>query len=460
MKRILSLLTLALMANGCGVGLEDSSGRNVDREIKNDKLRGEYEAVRGTYDGTIRLGNGPKRFPVKLFLWTGEVQEAPLPGDLKPGIRVVLRGRLMQQNLIGDSDNLIMTGQYDALTGRLRLDPDLEISKTSTGCRLGGQDPITIAGSFGGTAVTGSILRNGQEWAVLDDMKRTSTESGTGAALSEEQEYQRLQTTYAPVIGMYNGQLSRQVCGGTRRENYETWLYIERVAEGTGLNNAACYIPRLSLRTLRHFDGELADITYRSINRFNPERLLPQFVSADSKFNSKVDLDYNSNKLTGLIATTGRWGSFEATRKSDQVVAPEDETLLLRERRERTYAQFTGQYRGNNKAYDGPDWPVKLQLYVDEKNINGVRQPVLMGLYRRPDFSDETIGERLMDVDVSIDGCKPVLAMKSDARSGGNGIPGVGLMRFNATFTGATSTLSGELVDHRGPQGVLTVKKR
>lgn len=459
MKNVFKILCFTALLGGCGVGLEDSSGPNVDREIKNDKLRGEYEAVRGTYDGFIRLGGSPRRFPVKLFLWTGEVQEAPLPGDLKPGIRVVLRGRLMQQEYIGDSDNLIMTGQYDALTGRLRLDPDEEISKTSTGCRLGGQDPITVAGSFDGATVSGSILRNGQEWAVLENVKRTSTDVSSGAALSEDQEYTRLLKTYSPVTGMYRGKLSRQVCSANRLENYESWLYIERVPEGTGLNNIACFIPRLSLRTLRYYSGELADVTYRSINRFNPDRFLPQFISSTSKYNSKVDLDLANNHLTGLISTSGRWGTFDVERISDQVIAPEDEGLLFRERRERTYAQFVGQYRGKNDAIDGPDWPVKLQVYVDEKTDNGIVTPILMALYQRPDFADETIGQRLMEVDVSIDGCKPVLAMKADERPGnGSGIPGVGMMRYNATYT--DGTLEGELVDHRGPQGYLTVKKR
>lgn len=456
MKYLVLLMSFGLMS--CGVGLEDSSGPNVDREIKNDKLRAEYDGVRGTYDGFIRLTGSSRRFPVKLFIWTGEIQEAPSPGDLKPGVRVVLRGRLMQQNFIGDSDNLIMTGQFDALTGRVRLDPDAEVSKTSTGCRLGGQDPITVSAIAGNGSLSGTILRNGQEWASLEDTHRTSTEVNSGSVLSEEQEYQRLLQTYAPVVGMYEGKLNRNVCNANRAEDFEAWLYVERVPEGTGLNNIACFIPRLSLRALRNYSGEYADVTYRSINRFNPDKLLPQFISSTDKYNTKVDLDVVNGKLVGQISTTGRWGTFEVRRVADQVVAPEDEGLLLRERRERTYRQFTGLFRGTNKAYSGPNWPVKLQLYIDEKEDAGVRVPVLMALYTRPDFSDETIGQRLMEVDVSIDGCKPVLAMKSDARPGNGNIPGVGLMRYDATWT--NGTLEGELVDHRGPQGVLTVKKR
>ncbi len=456
MRYLVYGLFLAIV--GCGVGLEDSSGPNVDRQIKNDKLRAEYESVRGTYLGFIRLSGSSRRFPVNLFVWTGEVQEAPLPGDLKPGLRVVLRGRLMQQDFIGDSDNLIMTGQFDALTGRIRLDPDEAISKTSTGCRLGGQDPITISASVVESSIQGTILRNGQEWATLEETKRVSTEVNSGAVLSEDQEYQRLITTYKTVTGMYKGSLYRRTCNTNREEAFETWLYIERVPEGTGLNNIACFIPRLSLRTFRHFEGELSDIVYRSINRFNPDRFIPQFVTSSNKYSAKADLDLVDGKLVGQISTTGSWGTFSVELQSEQVVAPDDETLLLRERRQRTFDLFTGLYRGKNDALEGADWPVKLQLYVDERNLAGLRLPVLMGLYTRLDTSDETIGQRLMDVDVSIDGCKPVLSMKSEANNGGGRIPGVGLMRYNATVTG--NELKGELVDHRGPQGTLTVKKR
>lgn len=455
MFRFFAVLLFVFSLVGCGVGLEDSSGPNVDREIKNDKLRAEYDSVRGTYDGFIRLSDSNKRFPVKFYMWTAEVQEAPLPGDLKPGVRVVLRGRLIQQDFIGDSDNLIMTGQYDSVTGRLRLDPDLEVSKTSTGCRLGGQDPITVSANFNGSSVNGSILRNGQEWATLENARRISTDISSGSVLSEEQDYRRMEDTYRPVLGTFQGELMRQVCGTARKENFQLWLYIERVSDNksAGNANATCYVPRLTLRTLRYYAGELADQSYRSLNRFDPERFLPQFNSNLATLN----LDYNDGHLTGEIFTSGRWGAFNLVKTSEQVTAPEDESLLFRERLERTYQQFTGLYTGTNKAYSGPNWPVKLQLYTDEKNIEGVRTPILYALYTRPDVVDEIIGRRLMEVAVSIDGCKPLLAMKSEPWGGG-GIPGVGLMRFSASYD--NGSLEGELVDHRGPQGILSVKKR
>lgn len=459
MKKLMLLGFSALFLISCGVGLEDSSGPDVDRELKNQKLRAEYESVRGKYAGCIRLSQSEKCFPVSMYIWTGEVQEAPRPGDLKPGVRVVLRGRLMQTQFIGDSDNLIMTGQYDAITGRILLDPDVEISKTSTGCRLGGQDPITISANVSGGNVTGSILRNGQEWAKIENMRRESLDVSTGSVLSEEQEYRRLQSTYEPVVGMYDGKLTRNVCGKNRDENFQLWIYIERVAQGPGggenATAATCYVPRLTVRTLREYAGELSDVNYVSITRFDPEFFLPQFSSATSK----LTLDLIDGRLKGEIHTSGRWGGFDLKRTSKQVVAPEDETTLIRERLERTFARFTGNYRGTNKALEGPDWPVSLQLYVDEGTVDGVRRPFLLALYKRPDFDDDSIGSRLMDVSVEIDGCKPLLAMKSEPNQNIK-IPGVGLMKYNATYDEATKSMTGDLVDHRGPQGELTVKKK
>lgn len=459
MKRILLLAFTSVFLVSCGVGLEDSSGPDVDRELKNQKLRAEYESVRGKYSGCIRLSQGEKCFPVSMYLWTGEVQEAPRPGDLKPGIRVVLRGRMMQTQFIGDSDNLIMTGQFDALTGRILLDPDVEISKTSTGCRLGGQDPITISANIAGDTVGGSILRNGQEWARLENMTRESRDVSTGSVLSEEQEYRRLQQIYEPVVGTYSGDLNRNVCGKVRAEDdFKLLIYIERVAEsgaGSG-SGGTCYVPRLTVRTMRNYTGELADRTYVSITRFDPEFFLPQF----STEGAKLTLDFVKGILKGEISTSGRWGSFELTRETKEVQAPEDETQLLRERLTRTYELYTGEYRGTTEAYAGDDWPVRLQVYLDEaENDQGIRVPVLMGLYTRPDLSDQTIGRRLMTATVSRDGCKPTLAMKADPIPGGR-IPGVGLMRYTAEYFDDTKSMEGELVDHRGPQGILKVKKR
>ncbi len=446
-------LILIIVTNGCGIGLEDSAGPDAARELKNEKLREEYNAIRGTYTGDMQLIQGKQNFPIRLYLWTGEIQESPLPGDLKPGIRVVLRARLMQAQFIGDSDNLILTGQYDVVTGRLRLDPDMEISRTPTGCRLGGQDPITISGFTTDGKIGGKVLRNGQEWATFSLLQRISTDVSLGSALSEEQEYQRLQQTYAPVTGIYEGSLSRRVCGTIeRKEEFSLWLYIERIQEGTGGNGAPCFVPRLALRTLRHFEGELSDITYRSISRFDPGSFLPQFTSAKSK----LTLDFKNSHLLGEIFTSGRWGSFDVARKNTQVRAPEDETLLARERLERTFSLFTGVYTGQVKAYSKKDWPVRLQVYVDETTLNGSRVPTLLALYKRPDFSDDTIGARLMQVTVAMDGCRPMLYMKSEPTGGGT-IPGVGLMRFASEFV--NGELSGELVDHRGPQGIMNLRR-
>jgi hypothetical protein len=462
MMLFLCLLVLSGTLVSCGVGLEDSSTGDTARQIKNGKLREEYDSVKGTYEGFIRLNGSARRFPVKVYLFWGEVQEQPLPGDLKPGIRVVLRGRLMQSQFVGDSDNLILSGQFDSITGRLTLDPDENISKTSTGCRLGGQDPISLNGQVNGDTLSALVLRNGQEWAQLEDMTRVSRDISTGAVLSEEQEYRRLQQIYAPVAGMYRGELERPSCDNkTRKEGFELWLYIERVQEGVGLNGAPCFVPRLVARSLRYYSGSFADVSYRSINRFDPESFLPQFQSIATGVEMNLFPGTKSDSLQGELSTTGQWGSFEVKRFSTEVQAPESETTLLRQRLLRTYSLFTGFYAGQVKPYEkgAKNWPVDLNLYTDEAVFDGALLPVLMARYRRLDNNDpDSIGSRLMSVSLIFDGCKPTLSMKSESSGGGPGKPpGVGLMRFTADFI--NNSMSGELVDHRGPQGVMTITK-
>ncbi|NJL24137.1 MAG: hypothetical protein HC902_02465 [Calothrix sp. SM1_5_4] len=174
-----------------------------------------------------------------------------------------------------------------------------------------------------------------------------------------------------------------------------------------------------------------------------------------------MSYDSGSLNLNGMISTTGRWGVFSARRFSEEIVAPEDESVLLRERLERTFALFTGEYTGKVAAYRSSGWNVRLNLYMDEgTDSTGVRRPYLKALYQNTSLSDPTIGSRLMDVSVNMDGCRPLLAMKSDPTPGnpGGGIPGVGLMRFTTEY--ANGQLNGEIVDHRGPQGVLTATKK
>ncbi|MBX3022691.1 MAG: hypothetical protein KF799_13545 [Bdellovibrionales bacterium] len=485
MRNLVRILLAVLVVVGgasCGVGLEDTGGDSA-RDQKNEKLRDEYEAIKGTYEGMVRISGTTATFPVKLYLFWSEVQEAPLPGDLKPGIRVVLRGRLMQSNYVGDSDNLILQGQYDSITGRLVLEADEAASKTSTGCRLGGQDPISISATIG-SGVSGVIFRNEQEWARFENMKFVTRDVSGGSILSEEQEYRRLQTIFEPVTGTYEGELSRRLCssGPATKEPFRLLLYIERRQEGTGLNGAPCYVPRLMTRTLRNFDGELADVKYKSVARFDPSNFLPQFQSetivngggasgggnagGDNGSNNTVtsailELDTDptgTDQLVGSIVTTGQWGQIKVKRIDKAIIAPNDELVARRERRARTYAPFYAEYKGSVAPYDKTVkvWKANLKLYPEEGLVGGVRVPVMMAYYTRENSSnDPTIGARLMQVEVTMDACKPLLIMHSEADPGP--IPGKGRMHFSSPYE--NGTLKGELVDHRGPQGVMTVKR-
>lgn len=468
------LVTVFLLSSvGCGVGLEDS-GSDTARDEKNQKLRSDYEAIKGTYEGDVKILGLEASFPIKLYLFWNEVQEEPLPGDLKPGLRVVLRGRFMQSDYIGDSDNLILKGQFDPINGTVFLEGDAEASKTSTGCRLGGQDPIKIVATLSGNKITGIVSRNEQPWARFGDVKRTTRDVSGGSTLSEEQEYRRLQEMFEPVTGTYEGRLSRQLCtkGQPTHEEVKLLMYVERRQEGVGLNGSPCYVPRLMARTFRSLEGELADVTYRSVSRFDPKNFLPQFQSTNVINGGTADgtgarasvlemaFDKSKTALKGSILTTGQWGEIEVGRVNKAVVAPNDETLLMRERRLLTYSKYIADYKGEVIPFDKAvkKWAAYVRLYADEAIVEGRRLPVLLAYYTRSgESSDPTIGSRLMMVDVRTDECQPMLIMHSDANGGPGPIPGIGRMHFAAPYV--NGVLSGDLVDHRGPQGVMTIKR-
>lgn len=315
----ISLLALSLSTiASCGVGIDDNKGPNEKRVIENQKLVEEYKSVEGIYDGTYNLASENRPVKAKLYLFISQVQEQPDNQNLKPGLRVVLKGRLMQTEVLGDSDNVILEGQYESTTGMLRLDPNSNQSVTARGCRLGGSKSISIEGSVAGDNISAQVESNGQNIGQLKLSRQLSTQENQATVVDEDQEFQRLQKLYKNMLGTFSGQLKREGCEKTKSEKLMAWVYVDRVADGTGNGGQTCYVPKLSIRTSREVQGELADVLYVAPSGFDPQSISPQFQSRvvnaanGSTFLTQALIRTPADgKITGTISTTGVWGTFD-----------------------------------------------------------------------------------------------------------------------------------------------------
>lgn len=491
MKNLITLssMALAFALTGCGVGFDDSSGPNQKRVEENQKLTEEYGAIQGVYEGTYVPSNqtSERVAKVNVFIYTTQIQESVDPNTLKPTLRVVLRGRMVQTDFVGTSDNVILEGQYESTTGRMRLDPNFKESTTTRGCKLGNDNPISLEGPVGGNVMQLTVERQGQIAGTVQARRIIGADVSKAGIIDEDQEFQRLSRIYAPIIGTYNGNLHRNVCGEDRYEKLTTMVYIDRKQEGTSSSGEICYIPKLMIRNTREFAGELGDVKYAANNGYDPYNASAQFQSVSvtaaqapgaagvptvatptlQATASQLNLRPTANGgLSGSIFTSGAWGDFVVTRTSSRVAAPDDATLVV-DQLNRTYAQFTGRYRGVVVPPAGTgvaQWNAQLDVLVQMRRSTAGTNlvPVMHAIYTRPDFSDTSIGRRDMDATVLIDGCKPQILFRSEADPTiGNRVPGSGRMDFVADVirSNGKTVLRGDLSDHRGYQGVMTVTK-
>lgn len=470
--QLISMSALVLLLSACGAGIDDNSGPNEKRVLENQKLTDEYTPIQGVYDGTYTIASEGRQQNVKLYLFLSQVQEQTDNQNLKPGLRVVLKGRLMQTDVVGDSDNVILEGQYESTTGQLRLDTNSTQSLTARGCRLGGNKAISVEGTVHGDTVTANIENNGQTVGQIVVKKNLNAQSFQAGIVDEDQEFQRLQNLYKDMIGSFTGTLRREGCSSARTEKLTAWVYLDRVAEGTGNGGQTCYVPKLTIRTSREYDGDLADMLYVSNGGFDPQSYSPQFQTrtlvTSSANNSYAQLQLRTKdqkNLTGVISTTGTWGTFSLKKTATLVKAPADEYTMKKERITRTLARFVGNYTGQVVPAAGSEfgtWPVNFQVRMqNEAAANGEFLPVLHGLYTRPDFSDSSIGRKDMKAMVSVDSCQTQVLFRSDATYNNGAVTGIGKMDFPAVVTSSKGrmVLKGDLSDHRGYLGVMTVIK-
>ncbi|MGE0631310.1 MAG: hypothetical protein AB7O96_02805 [Pseudobdellovibrionaceae bacterium] len=476
-----SLLTFGFL--GCGVGLDDQKGPNPELAQQNQALMQSYKSIEGVYSVSVEnKGSGLSAFPANLVLYADTIKEEGIDDDGQPKARVVLRGRLVRSDIVGESDNLVLIGTYNRMSGDLDLKPDNTQKRIS--CDAGARVYIEVKGRVSGRSFQGQITREGRTWAFATG-NLESRDVVAQAQKDEQEDFNRIREMYLPVVGTYEGTLSQQNSAGSIvTEDVKFLVFVVEVQQKDPTDTGEiCFRPQLYSRFMRMQKGENDDVR-STYNRFYPEKKELLAVSEGFMIDAKVA----EKSLVGPVYSKGTfWGQLTLFKKSPEANLPaEGDEQLERERRLRTFREVIGEYRGKAFPDSGSTpYPIGLKVYiVEEQQIEvgngegdgkdkdkadisrGSKQPIflpaLRARYRRLDFM-EGIGERFLQVRYYTEAGAKKLFMFT--RQGGGSEMGVGMLSFSGEFKKDISgdfkkdKITGEASDQKGPLGRVDLSR-
>jgi hypothetical protein len=232
-------MVLLACAGGGGMAEDQKDLQRRDAE----KLSGQYESLRGTYEGTLaNAKSGLRPTAGKLSLYIVPVKDdSGVNPDGTPKFRPTLRGRFRLNDAVSETDTLTLIGDYDERSGALQL--------TTVGS--GGQSAESAMLSIRGSAVGGKVklelVRRGGTWGYFDG-SRTSQDASAPAAGEDTETRQRLLTVYQKVVGRYSGVVDS--FDGERYEIELNLFVVERAAP-SGQGQGSSMMPALQAQYRR-----------------------------------------------------------------------------------------------------------------------------------------------------------------------------------------------------------------
>ncbi len=283
---------------------------------------------------------------------------------------------------------------------------------------------------------------------------------------------ENLLQSYSSILGSYAGPMKVQkVSQGNDNTEVmksvsiplELGVYTEDVPSGKDADGKTKLIPNLKVR-------------YRQKDAAREDQILEgRFINETGELNAAtangsvtVRAILKADTLTGeVIKNGGRMGVFSLTLKSRDVVAPySDAASDLYDRQAAQYKAIAGLYNGvvTPPAATGTVAPFPVQIQMSFVPVTDTKTGLLIAKmkasYKRPDFTDPSMSERLLDVIYRLDTDPAQLIMNSD---GGNSqIPNAYFMSINGNMerTSEGLTFTGEFYDRRGFVGVLKMTKQ
>lgn len=386
----------------------------------NERLRRQYERVKGTWEGT--LNDGQRVEPVRLVLFIQEERAAT--GDLT---RPVLYGRFRTLDTVR-FDEVFSTRYRPEIDELVLLGVGGEIQSISAKF----DSPEEMTGSVGTTRGTLGTLR----------LQRTSTE--TPAPGSEEVERnERLRRQLETIKGTWEGTLS----DGQRSDAVRLVLFIQEENAGTNPRGEIITRPVLYAR-FRTLDIIRHDYTFST--RYRPEQSELLLLNANAEIQNILGRFTAPEEFVGTASTSrGTLGTVTLRRTSLDTPAPgQGEENERNERIRRQLEPLVGKYRGTMKTLssttrpEGRGFTVELFL-TTQTSPNGGVVPVLIGSYS---LVDSAVADLTFSVIYKPELSPPQIVMSSQGvvtRPGNYFVTLDGELQADGKITGRHSTQMG-----------------
>lgn len=232
----------------------------------------------------------------------------------------------------------------------------------------------------------------------------------------------------------------------------ELGVYIEYIVDGKDADGKMKLIPVLKMR-YRQQDTVRSDVILDA--RYSSHS--GSLDAASPSGNTTIRGVLSGNAITGeVVRNGGTLGQFKVQIKNKKVLAPYSDQDLY-ERAVTEYKKISGLYVGTVTSALNPSYPVQIQLsFTPIAMEDGSLAARLKASYKRVDFADPSMTERLLTVSYRLDTDPAELVMSMDG--GTPQIPNAYFMSLNGVLKDETYTA--DFYDRRGFVGILTVKKQ
>lgn len=294
----------------------------------------------------------------------------------------------------------------------------------------------------------------------------TACSFGSGSN-DQTREYQEQKETlirdFEAVTGTYTGIVQAYKLIDRENGKYSTLsiplelgLYIEYVADGKDNDGRVNFRPVLKLR-YRQLDTVRADVIMDARYVSMTGDLDSASTASQPNMGTTVRARVHDNQISGeIVRNGGTLGKFLVTLKSKTVVSAYGDNDLY-QRYVELYKSISGTYLGSVSSKAMTPFPVQIDLsFTPQVSESGSMVARLKASYKRLDFADPSMTERLLNVSYMLDTDPAELAMSADG--GTTQIPNAYFMSLNGYLQGDTYTA--EFYDRRGYIGTLKVVKQ
>ncbi|MCE3009876.1 MAG: hypothetical protein LW875_04610 [Proteobacteria bacterium] len=293
--------------------------------------------------------------------------------------------------------------------------------------------------------------------AISFQLMTTSCAFGPSENEAEKEELkdiEQLKNTYSAIQGEYKG----EIVGNGRTIPVMAWLYWVLEPSTANSKGEKTFIPSLRMR-------------YRQLDVIQRDQIgAVRFVSSSGDFLGTVSstsavthfsgsLNQSNLNLT-VVKNEGTLGRMTARRISADIQATSknlEEDFF--DRLKLAHQRVVGLYEGHVKPASGSVYPIQIEIKSFQRvSESGSLTLLLKAVYRRLDFPDPTVSERLMDASVRFELFPIEISLSSEGSA--SAIPNSYFLAIRGNLDEVSGVYKGEIFDRRGSQGRFEVLRK